>query len=94
MLLVAFVYRVHEGHVPAFARSVLPRHSHCDGWSVVLHTWFTNDLRGGLARKPPRAEFATTFNRAFGDPTPHSASGCPAERARGSRRSDPVLAAM
>ena len=76
LLLVAFMYRVHEGKEPAYARSVLPWHSHCDGWSVVMHTWFTNDLRSGIARKPPRPEFATAFNRDFGDPTPDSASGC------------------
>ena len=50
MVLVAFMYRVHEGKEPAYARSVLPWHSHCDGWSVVMHTWFTNDLRSGIAR--------------------------------------------
>jgi hypothetical protein len=76
MLMVAFMYRVHEGHEPALARSVLPWHSHCDGWSVVMHTWFTNDLRSGIARRPPRPEFAQTFNRDFGDPTPDIASGC------------------
>jgi hypothetical protein len=76
LLLVAFMYRVHEGKEPAYARSVLPWHSHCDGWSVVMHTWFTGDLRSGIARKPPRPEFATAFNRDFGDPTPDSASGC------------------
>ena len=70
------MYRVHEGKEPSYARSVLPWHSHCDGWSVVMHTWFTNDLRSGIARKPPRPEFATAFNRDFGDPTPDSASGC------------------
>jgi len=76
MVLVAFMYRVHEGHEPAYARSVLPWHSHCDGWSVVMHTWFTDDLRSGLARKPPRPEFSKAFARDFGDPTPDSASGC------------------
>ncbi|MBE2314657.1 hypothetical protein DVA67_001625 [Solirubrobacter sp. CPCC 204708] len=76
MILVAFMYRVHEGAEPAYARSVLPWHSHCDGWSVVMHTWFTNDLRSGIARKPPRPEFSATFGRDFGDPTPDSASGC------------------
>jgi hypothetical protein len=76
MVLVAFMYRVREGHEPGYARSVLPWHSHCDGWSVVMHTWFTDDLRSGLARKPPRPEFATAFDRDFGDPTPDSASGC------------------
>ena len=76
MVLVAFMYRVHEGKEPAYARSVLPWHSHCDGWSVVMHTWFTNDLRSGIARKPPRPEFSTAFGRDFGDPTPDSASGC------------------
>ena len=76
LLLVAFMYRVHEGKEPAYARSVLPWHSHCDGWSVVMHTWFTDDLRSGIARKPPRPEFATAFKRDFGDPTPDSASGC------------------
>jgi hypothetical protein len=76
MLMVAFMYRVREGSEPAFARSVLPWHSHCDGWSVVMHTWFTNDLRSGVAKRPPRPEFATAFGRDFGDPTPDSASGC------------------
>ena len=76
MVLVAFMYRVHEGKEPAYARTVLPWHSHCDGWSVVMHTWFTNDLRSGIARKPPRPEFSTAFGRDFGDPTPDSASGC------------------
>ena len=76
MVLVAFMYRVREGHEPALARSVLPWHSHCDGWSVVMHTWFTDDLRSGIARRPPRPEFATAFHRDFGDPTPDSASGC------------------
>jgi hypothetical protein len=76
MVMVAFMYRVHEGHEPALARSVLPWHSHCDGWSVVMHTWFTNDLRSGIARRPPRPEFAATFKRDFGDPTPDVASGC------------------
>jgi hypothetical protein len=76
MVLVAFMYRVHEGHEPALARSVLPWHSHCDGWSVVMHTWFTNDLRSGVARRPPRPELALAFNRDFGDPTPDSAAGC------------------
>jgi hypothetical protein len=41
-----------------------------------MHTWFTNDLRSGIARKPPRPEFSTAFGRDFGDPTPDSASGC------------------
>jgi hypothetical protein len=93
MLLVAFMYRVHEGHEPAFARSVLPWHSHCDGWSVVMHTWFTNDLRSGLARK-------TAARRVRDDVQPrlrrpHTGLGfrLPAEAARGSRRSDPDLAA-
>ena len=76
MVMVAFMYRVHEGHEPSLARSVLPWHSHCDGWSVVMHTWFTNDLRSGIARRPPRPEFSATFNRDFGDPTPDVASGC------------------
>lgn len=76
MVLVAFMYRVREGHEPARARSVLPWHSHCDGWSVVMHTWFTNDLRSGIARRPPRPEFSAAFGRDFGDPTPDSASGC------------------
>jgi hypothetical protein len=76
MVLVAFMYRVREGHEPTLARSVLPWHSHCDGWSVVMHTWFTNDLRSGIARRPPRPEFATAFTRDFGDPTPDSAAGC------------------
>jgi hypothetical protein len=75
-ILVAFMYRVREGHEPRYARSVLPWHSHCDGWSVVMHTWFTNDLRSGIARRPPRPEFALAFNRDFGDPTPDSAAGC------------------
>jgi hypothetical protein len=68
--------RVREGREPARARSVLPWHSHCDGWSVVMHTWFTDDLRSGIARKPPRPEFSAAFDRDFGDPTPDSASGC------------------
>ena len=76
MVLVAFMYRVREGKEPALARSVLPWHSHCDGWSVVMHTWFTNDLRSGIARLAPRPEFALAFNRDFGDPTPDSAAGC------------------
>ena len=76
MILVAYMYRVREGKEPAYARSVLPWHSHCDGWSVVMHTWFTNDLRSAIARKPPRPEFSTAFDRDFGDPTPDSASGC------------------
>ncbi len=76
MVLVGFMYRVHAGKEPAFARSVLPWHSHCDGWSVVMHTWFTDDLRSGIAKRPPRPEFATAFKRDFGDPTPDTASGC------------------
>jgi hypothetical protein len=76
MVLVAFMYRVREGHEPRLARSVLPWHSHCDGWSVVMHTWFTDDLRSGIARRPPRPEFAEAFDRDFGDPTPDSAAGC------------------
>ena len=52
MVLVAFMFRVREGREPKLARSVLPWHSHCDGWSVVMHTWFTNDLRSGIARQP------------------------------------------
>ena len=76
MVLVAFMYRVREGKEPKLARSVLPWHSHCDGWSVVMHTWFTNDLRSGIARLAPRPEFALAFNRDFGDPTPDSAAGC------------------
>jgi len=76
VVLVAFMYRVHEGEEPLYARSVLGWHSHCDGWSVVTHTWFTDDIRSGLARRPPRPEFAQAFGRDFGDPTPDSASGC------------------
>jgi hypothetical protein len=76
MVLVGFMFRVREGHEPRFARSVLPWHSHCDGWSVVMHTWFTDDLRSGVARRPPRPELATALNRDFGDPTPDSAAGC------------------
>ena len=76
MVMVAFMYRVEEGKEPAYARSVLPWHSHCDGWSVVMHTWFTDDLRSGIARRPPRPEFSQAFNRDFGDPTPDVASGC------------------
>jgi hypothetical protein len=76
MVLIGFMYRVHEGKEPAYARSVLPWHSHCDGWSVVMHTWFTGDLASGVARRPPRPELATAFGRDFGDPTPDIASGC------------------
>jgi hypothetical protein len=76
MVLIGFMYRVREGHEPRMARSVLPWHSHCDGWSVVMHTWFTDDLRSGVARRPPRPELATALNRDFGDPTPDSAAGC------------------
>jgi hypothetical protein len=37
---------------------------------------FMDDLRSGVARLAPRPEFATAFNRDFGDPTPDSAAGC------------------
>ena len=47
-------------------RRLVGRHAH------VVH----EDLRSGIARRPPRPEFATAFNRDFGDPTPDSASGC------------------
>ena len=68
LLLVAFMYRVHEGKEPAYARSVLPWHSHCDGWSVVMHTWFTErpaqrhraaSRRGPSSRPPSTATSAT-----------------------------------
>jgi len=76
MVLVAFMYRAREHDEPDFGGDIIPWHSHCDGWSVVMHTWFTNDLRSGLARLAPRPELATTFKRDFGDPTPDSAAGC------------------
>jgi hypothetical protein len=76
MVLVAFMYRAREGQEPDFGGPIIPWHSHCDGWSVVMHTWFTNDLRSGFARLAPRPELATTFERDFGDPTPDSAAGC------------------
>jgi len=76
MVLVAFMYRAREHHEPDFGGDIIPWHSHCDGWSVVMHTWFTNDLRSGFARLAPRLELAKTFERDFGDPTPDSAAGC------------------
>ena len=79
MILVAFMYRAREHHEPGFGGDIIPWHSHCDGWSVVMHTWFTKDLRSGFARLAPRPELATTFKRDFGDPTPDSAAGCPPE---------------
>ena len=75
MVLVAFMYRAREHHEPNFGGGIIPWHSHCDGWSVVMHTWFTNDLRSGFARLAPRPELAKTFERDFGDPTPDSAAG-------------------
>ena len=76
MVLVAFMYRAREHHEPDFGGSIIPWHSHCDGWSVVMHTWFTDDLRSGFARLAPRPELAKAFRRDFGDPTPDSAAGC------------------
>jgi len=76
MVLVAFMYRAREHHEPDFGGGIIPWHSHCDGWSVVMHTWFTSDLRSGFARLAPRPELAETFKRDFGDPTPDSAAGC------------------
>lgn len=76
MRLVAFMYRVREGREPSYGGKLLPWHSHCDGFSVVMHAWFTNDLRSAFARRAPRPELAQTFNRDFGDPTPDSAAGC------------------
>jgi hypothetical protein len=76
LILVAFMYRVREGHEPRFGGSIFPWHSHCDGWSVVMHAWFTNDLSSAFARLAPRPELAEAFDRDFGDPTPDSAAGC------------------
>ena len=64
---------MHEANIARIETGLQPAD---DGWSVVMHTWFTNDLRSGIARRPPRPEFAAAFGRDFGDPTPDSASGC------------------
>ena len=76
LLLVAIMYRAREGHEPRYGGSIPPWHSHCDESTVVMHTWFTNDLRSSYAERAPRPELGQAFSRDFGDPTPDSAAGC------------------
>ena len=82
MVLVAFMYRVREGKEPALARSVLPWHSHCDGWSVVMHTWFTNDLRSGIARLAAAAGVRARVQPRLRRPDAGLGRGLPSEAAQ------------
>jgi hypothetical protein len=76
--LVGFMFRGREGRVPDLGGPILPWHSHCVRDIIVVHAWFTNDLRSAFARRAPRPEFEEVFPlHDFGDPTPDSAAGCP-----------------
>jgi hypothetical protein len=51
LLLVAFIYRAREGHEPRHGGSTPPWHSHWDGRSVAMHTWFTSKVSVSAARE-------------------------------------------